>query len=134
MGHDQRRDVEKFRPGVEALLAGAGPAVADGSGRLVGTVHLGRVTKVHLGLNSKADDSEVDAPDIWWPIYGPDRFLASFRASVDKLISGSVLRFGEVAVYFADGLVTHAMLTARFLPGEDDHMRRFLGGGADEPA
>jgi hypothetical protein len=126
----RRRRAGDFRAQIEALLAADGPALAGGTGKIVGTVHLGRVTKVHLGLSSKSDASVVDLPELSRPLYGRHGILASFTDALEKLVSGSHLRFGEVAVYFVNGVVTNVMVTARFLPGEDDEMGWFLGCGA----
>lgn len=125
---ERRRRAAEFVPNVEALLRSAGFAGEAVSGHFVGTVYMGRVSKVQLGLNSKAIGTDGDLPGPWWPIYGPSGLLATFRSHLDGLLEDSTLRFGDVAVHFANGLVTHMLITARFTPGEDDQMACLLDG------
>lgn len=124
---EDRGRAGEFWPGMGAALQEAGFALSAACGELKATIHQGRVTKVHLGLEKKTTtDSDDSPPEAWAPIYGTNSLSASFQTYVEALLADTAVRFGEVTVQFSNGSPNVLLITRRFLPGEHDQLDQML--------
>lgn len=116
----------RFWADVIAALQEAGLTAAKAFGELRATVHYGRVTKVHFGLDKKTGGADAEAAGFTLPLYGAERLQESFQACVEELVAGSTFQFGDIAVQFVGGDPTLLVVTARIRPDEGGPLNDML--------